>query len=173
MRTILLLFTLSISTAFAQEDSLSREKEKIQDFQGIKRNSISLNIGGVTGFAGFTYEYLVSPRWNLEFGGGYIGGGIGTNFYPMQVKNGKPRLHLAFRSFYYNIPWSEELIRHCLSLGLTHFAENGLTFSADVGPCYAHDLNSFKYFDQTTSGFPLYVTWTLKIGYRFSIVAKN
>lgn len=145
------------------------EKPKIYEFNGVERHSISFNVGGVTGFSGFTYEYLLSPKWNIEFGGGYIGAGLGLSYYAMPVKKGKPRLNITLRSFYYNIPWQqEELVRHCISVGLTHFTENKLTFSGDLGPAYAQDLKSIRYYDPFPTRFPFYFTWTLKVAYRFT-----
>lgn len=168
MRFLLLFIFLTASATFAQKGKAVSQKEKITDFQGVKRNSLVLNVGGVTGIAGFTYERLLSSQWGIEIGAGYVGAGLGASWYGMPIINGKPRLHLSLRSFYYKIPWtSEELFRHCFSIGLTHFAENGLTFAADIGPCFAHNASSLRYFDPSPDVFRVYITWTLKMGYRF------
>ncbi|MCB9223485.1 MAG: hypothetical protein R2780_05040 [Crocinitomicaceae bacterium] len=157
---------------FGQIDSATTEKLNTYQFGGIFKSAVSVNLGGVTGFGGITYDYFLGSHWRLEAGVGYWSAGFGFDYYPWAVKREESRFKINFRnSIFY--PISANIIFHSFGVGMTHFFKEKLNLGFDVGVSYIHDYDDWKPFDwvldDVKSGWILYPHFNVKLGYRFSV----
>lgn len=167
---IALLFSTGL---WSQEiDSATVRKLNTYQFGGVYKSSISANLGGVTGFGGFTYEYLMGPHWQVEAGIGFWSLGVGFDYYPWVVKREKSRLKVSLRNSWF-YPVSANLLFHSAGIGMTHFFKERLNLAFDIGVSYIHlidELQSYDFvLDDAKGAWPVYPHFNVKLGYRFSL----
>jgi hypothetical protein len=164
----LIIFSLE---GFSQVEIDSATVKKLQgyEFGGVYKSALSLNVGGVTGIAGITYDLLIAKKMGFEIGAGYLGGGIGFTYYPFGIEREKKKFHIVLKSSFTDLPWRPQLFMHSLSFGGTWFTINKFNIAADIGPGYAHTPASFTYYNPNPSTtHQIYLNLTFKISYRFS-----
>lgn len=142
-----------------------RQLQKFE-FEGVYRSTLSVNIGGVAGIIGVSYDVLLSRHWQFECGLGFPAFGYGFSYYPFSVKREKKKFKVAYRSLLIAYPSTELLVYHSIGVGLTFFTRNKWNLGFDVGAAYAHTASSFDY--EPPTNLPFHISGNLKAGYRFS-----
>jgi len=146
---ITLLIFLSISVILKAQNELPVGNT-------IKLNNISVELAGAPAPFGISYGQMISDRFSLEFGAGFLAAGVGLNYY---ITN--PRYHrfnvytgLALMNFYDGDPALN------IPLGISYFAKNNFQYSLDIGLLTSIYNTAVPVFDPG----PLI---GLKVGYRF------
>lgn len=168
MRTLFLTMVLCCFeiVSHAQLDTNRvRELQKFE-FEGVYRSTISVNVGGVTGIVGVSYDVLLSRHWQFECGLGFPAIGFGFSYYPFSIKREEKKFKVAYRSLLIAFPINTLLVYHSIGFGLTFFTRNKWNVGFDVGGAYVHSGTSFDY--QPPSNLPFHISGNLKAGYRFS-----
>ena len=171
-RTFIVFLVVAI-TSWAQTeiDSATVKKLNTYQFGGVYKSAVSVNGGGVTGFAGFTYDYLLNQHWRLEAGFGYYSVGFGFDYYPWAVQREKSRFKINLRNSLF-WPVSLNALFHSLGFGMTHFFKNRFNLGFDIGVSYIHIYNEWEPYDfvldDAGDGWPVYPHMNIKFGYRFS-----
>jgi hypothetical protein len=70
MRSLAIVFIFIAYLGFSQTeiDSATVRKLNTYQFGGVYKSAVSLNVGGVTGIAGFSYDYFISDHWRFQAG---------------------------------------------------------------------------------------------------------
>lgn len=152
----LFLSNFTIDTCQAQNDEATALVSK--------KNAISFNIAGTTPFVGFTYERLLSDRFNFEVGLGVYSVGVGIKFFPAPIVDNKMVFHVALGSNIFVTPFDtfgsgDSSSISYLTIGLTYFGENGFNFGIGAGQSLNYD---FTFNELTRDPYG-----NLKLGYRF------
>jgi len=129
-----------------------------------RKQAISFNAAGTTPFMGFTYERLISNKFNLEAGLGLYSVGTGIKFFPIPIADNKMVFHTSLGFNLFATPFDtfgsgDVSSISYLMIGLSYFGRDGFNFGIDVGPSVNYDFT----FNETS--FPFY--GNLKLGYRF------
>lgn len=173
MIVITLLFVGTISSA-QEIDSATVRKINKYHFGGVYKSAVSLNLGGVTGFAGFTYDYFMSQHWRFEAGLGYYSTGFGFDFYPWPIKREQSRFKLNVRNSIFS-PFVDNVLLHSFGVGMTKFFTNKLNLGFDVGITYTYQVDTWQSYDwvqdDSKGAWLLYPHFNIKLGYRFSVKA--
>lgn len=173
MKLLLSVFLFFSSFAFGQDSliiDLNKEERKKMEFAGVYKSSLSLELGGKSGYTGVSYDLLLSRKWRLGLGIGYPGVGTDLKFHPFGVKRDKLILNIGMRANAFLPPTSSNYMFYSLPIGLTYYTVNRLNLEIDAGPMFKTPLNP----STPQSGFGNdinYIWFSLKIGYRFSFYA--
>jgi len=141
---LILLALLTSSNAMSQE---GRER----------KNSISLSAFGTSPVIGITYERLLTKAISAEAGVGFFGLGIGVNYYPFTVKQGKVNFYTGIKYSYIEDFLIFDLAEHFydsklyIPFGINYLSSWNMNFGLDIGPAIVGE------------GF----LGNLKIGFRF------
>ena len=175
MKLNILIVFLSVQLsvmAQTEVDSATVAKLQSQEFGGIYKSSISVNVGGTSGIIGGSFEHFVNPHLQLEVGAGFPACGIGVNIYPWKIKRGAERFMFAYKGVYLNTPWRLPIYQHAIVLGLTFFTEKKWNWTLNVGPMYVHSTDNFNFIEPEGDS-PLSVMVNIKGSYRFSFQAMK
>ena len=175
MRLVLALGLSIVSTcADAQEiDSATVNKLNKYHFGGVYKSAVSFNLGGVTGLAGFTYDYFMSQHWRFEAGIGYYSVGIGFDYYPWAIKREQSKFKINLRSSIFS-PLNRNIMVHSVGAGMTHFFRGKLNLGFDIGAGYAYQLSEAapnNWIFNNIDSNPFIINLNIKLGYRFSVRA--
>ncbi len=170
MKSVLLIaMTFSCLFSWGQNeiDSATVADLKSTEFGGLYKSSISVNVGGTSGFIGGSFEHFVNPHLQLEIGGGFPACGIGLNVYPWKVKRASERFMIAYKGVYLNTPWRLPVYQHAIVVGLTFFTEKKWNWTFNVGPMYIHSTDNFNFIPPEGDS-PMSAMLNIKGSYRFS-----
>lgn len=156
----ILIFLFSITAVY------SYAQEKTSKNISVKKNAISYNTYGMSGFAGVTYERFISSRISAEVGAGLVGVGLGIKYFYTTVTIKKILLNTGitvtasplFNTTDIRIVEGNGLLIY-LPVGLSYFGGKGLNLGVDIGPGTT--------FTKTYNGNYLIVYGNFKVGFRF------
>ena len=170
MKGFLFLLTLISFVARGQEQEITPDELKKMEFSGVFKSTISLELGGKSGYVGVSYDRLLSSHSRIGIGAGYSGVGLDFKYYPRQVQRDKWLLNIGLRANMMNVP--SNFVFCSLPVGLSFFGLSRLNFDLDLGPMYKLPIAT----DMKTSQFSEnwnYVWFSAKVGYRFSYYAMK
>ncbi len=170
MRLILLSLFFFPLFAQGQEDEITPDDVRKMEFSGVFKSSISVELGGKSGFIGVSYDRLLSSHSRIGVGAGYSGVGLDFKYYPRQVQRDKWLLNIGLRANMMNV--RSNFVFCSLPIGFSFFGLSRLNFDFDLGPMYKLPITT----DFKTSQFSEnwnYVWFSAKVGYRFSYYAMK
>lgn len=170
MKGFLFLLTLISLVARAQEQEITPDELKKMEFSGVFKSTISLELGGKSGFVGVSCDRLLSSHSRIGIGVGYAGVGVDFKYFPRHVKRDKWLLNIGLRANMMNVP--SNFVFCSLPIGFSFFGLSRLNFDFDLGPMYklpiATDLKTSPFSENWN-----YVWFSAKVGYRFSYYAMK
>ncbi len=178
MKLLVVITFLISSISYAQDSVLvhvvdmSKEEQKKMEFAGVFKSSISLEGGGKSGFAGISYDLLLSRKWRVGIGGGYSGAGADVKFYPWGVKRDKLVMNVGLRANAV-LPFDgTNYMFYSAPIGLSYFTLGRINLELDAGPLLKRQFNQSEI--AYGIGNKINYAWvSLKIGYRFSFYAMK
>jgi hypothetical protein len=173
MRSLAIVFIFITSLGFSQTeiDSATVRKLNTYQFGGVYKSAVSLNVGGVTGIAGFSYDYFINDHWRFQAGLGFPGVGFGFDYYPWSIQRDKSRFKITHTNALF---WGNNTgdLSHYLGLGMTKFFRQRWNLGFDVGGAYVHPHNDIQpiplYSFNSVQSWFVYPYLNVKLGYRFS-----
>jgi hypothetical protein len=176
MRLFITIFALFTGVCHAQDSTLVIEIDPDEmakmEFEGVFKSSISLEGGGKSGFAGISYDLLLSRKWRVGIGGGYAGAGADVKFYPWGVKRDKLIMNLGLRANTFLPIGGTNYMFYSAPIGLSFFTVKRINLELDAGPMIKRQFDPLE--TPIGIGSKLdYAYVSIKIGYRFSFYAMK
>ena len=175
MKRIVLVCLFLAGIAYAQDSleiRLDDEQRDKMEFAGVFKSSISLELGGKSGFAGVSYDLLLSRKWRLGLGAGFLGMGADIKFHPFGVKRDKMIFNIGLRANAFLPPSGSNYMFYSIPVGITYFTVNRLNIGIDAGPLLKKPflVNEVLHGVGTDVN---YLWFSVKVGYRFSFYAMR
>jgi hypothetical protein len=104
----------------------------------IERNSVSFNLLGSASLLGITYERILSDHFIFEAGVGYVGVGLGTTYYPFQIKKAAVCLYTGIKFSLLVLPEVFAAYGGYVPFGITYFSNRRYNIGIDFGPAIGH-----------------------------------
>lgn len=170
MRYLLWFVFIGPSLVFGQEHEIPLDDLKKMEFSGVYKSAISAELGGKSGFIGFSYDRLLSSHTRLGIGAGFKGVGVDFKYYPIKVQRDKWLFNVGLRTNMVNLP--SNYLFCSLPIGVSFFGASRLNFDLDVGPLYKFPIANNSNNPDFANNWN-YVWFSLKVGYRFSFYAMR
>lgn len=157
---------------YGQEIRLEKEERRKMEFAGVFKSSVSLELGGKSGYAGVSYDLLLTEKWRLGLGVGYPGAGLDVKCFPFSVRRDKLVFNLGLRSSVLLPQDGTNVFIHSTPIGVALFAPSRLNLELDFGPALIHSIDPAQEITGTSENLS-YFWGSIKIGYRFSFYAMK
>ena len=132
---------------------LSTNAQDFKDkFPNLKKNTISLNLLGITPIIGITYERILSEKLSVEVGVGMPSLGLGMKYFPFNLKEKKLIFHTGFSATYFEGSFygyeesdgersilEEDGLLLYVPIGMSYYGKT-LSLGIDVGPALGDAL---------------------------------
>lgn len=141
---VMVIKTKNLGNVSVEKKDIVTISNKKDSFSSIKKNAISLNVAGATPVAGILFERLLSQKFSLEFGLGFISIGGGLKFFPFNAKSNTLLFHTGISASAF--VWSEDSgpITY-IPFGVSFFGKNNFNFGIDVGPGFSTESDNYFY----------------------------